>query len=527
MRNNDRNERILQSLERKIAIEKFQKLNSGRDMQKKNMKPYFILKVASVIAIIGIVSGNIYTYATYKKDMFSVVLEKIGMLSEYQNERKDVNVTNESEGYKLTLTDYGIDEDTLIVGYDLELPRKIENEMHFLDNSKLKDEEKTLEIDTNSSIESFTKINDTEYKIYKFYKIDASKLVENIEFNTDITLYEQLDELHSEDLAKWSFKTNLENDKINLKSEKYTVKNKETESISILEVSKSSMSTKMTILKKLYSTEPGTKYYVEILDNNGNVILENNIEAVIGGEPTDVIFQKIDFNKKLTINVYQTYDGKIENKETITLDLEKDLVKKSETEDTQKMSRNFRDIEFKYPEKSEIYETTYGEGIEDEEVYHLDINLKDNLIAINCYKNLYDENLEEVVENINKLEYVGGYRFNKEYTIFATEETKLKEDLKLSYEQMLDLADGKEVNINGTKINAQMLGDSLHDIKVEDKKQVKIGSKNAITWLETYAEECQRKYVFIVDEYIYEISCPTDFENQDTVEDFIDSIIIH
>ena len=37
------------------------------------------------------------------------------------------------------------------------------------------------------------------------------------------------------------------------------------------------MSTKMTILKKLYSTEPGTKYYVEILDNKGNVILENNI----------------------------------------------------------------------------------------------------------------------------------------------------------------------------------------------------------------------------------------------------------
>ncbi len=64
----------------------------------------------------------------------------------------------------------------------------------------------------------------------------------------------------------------------------------------------------------MYSTEPGTKYYVEILDNKGNVILENNIEAVIGGEPTDVIFQKIDFNKKLTINVYQTYDGKIENK---------------------------------------------------------------------------------------------------------------------------------------------------------------------------------------------------------------------
>ncbi len=40
-------------------------------------------------------------------------------------------------------------------------------------------------------------------------------------------------------------------------------------------------------------------------------------------------------------------------------------------------------------------------------------------------------------------------------------------------------------------------------------------------------KNAKRKYVFIVDGYIYEISCPTDFENQDTVEEFIASIIIH
>ena len=291
----DRNTRILHKLETKIAMEKFEQENLVQNRKRESLKNYIVLKIGTVAALLGLVLGNVYSFATYKKDMFSVILEKMGILSEYQNTSKEINITSDNNEFKLTLKEYGIDEDTLIVGYELELPRKIENEMHFLDNSKLKDEEKTWEIGTNSSIESFTKISDTEYTIYKFYKIDASKLGENIEFNTDITLYEQLDELHSEDLAKWSFKTNLENDKINLKSEKYTVKNKETESISILEVSKSSMSTKMTILKKLYSTEPGTKYYVEILDNKGNVILENNIEAVIGGEPTDVIFQKIDF----------------------------------------------------------------------------------------------------------------------------------------------------------------------------------------------------------------------------------------
>jgi len=65
MRTNDRNERILQSLERKIAVEKFRKASLEKDEQKKIVRPYFILKVASVIAIIGIVSGNIYTYASY------------------------------------------------------------------------------------------------------------------------------------------------------------------------------------------------------------------------------------------------------------------------------------------------------------------------------------------------------------------------------------------------------------------------------------------------------------------------------
>ena len=235
MRTNDRNERILQSLERKIAVEKFRKASLEKDEQKKIVRPYFILKVASVIAIIGIVSGNIYTYATYKKDMFSVVLEKMGMLSGYQNERKDVNITNESEGYKLTLTDYGIDEDTLIIGYDLELAKKIENKIRFFDNSKISDGDKVWKIDTNSNIETFTKITDTKYRVYKFYKMDTSKLSENVEFSTDIKLYEELDELHSEELASWSFKVNLENDKLNLEHEKYLVKNKETEIAKILE----------------------------------------------------------------------------------------------------------------------------------------------------------------------------------------------------------------------------------------------------------------------------------------------------
>ena len=302
------------------------------------------------------------------------------MLSGYQNERKDVNITNESEGYKLTLTDYGIDEDTLIIGYDLELAKKIENKIRFFDNSKISDGDKVWKIDTNSNIETFTKITDTKYRVYKFYKMDTSKLSENVEFSTDIKLYEELDELHSEELASWSFKVNLENDKLNLEHEKYLVKNKETEIAKILEVSKTNLSTKITILLKRFIPEPGIKYYVEILDSDGNIILENRVEALFGGTPIDIILGKIDFDKRLIINIYETYENSNEmtKMDTLMLDLAKDLSEKSE-QDVQRESKTFRDIEFKYIKGSEMDEETYNEGMGDEETYYFGVKLYSNI----------------------------------------------------------------------------------------------------------------------------------------------------
>ncbi len=41
----------------------------------------------------------------------------MGILSEYQNTSKEINITSDNNEFKLTLKEYGIDEDTLIVGY--------------------------------------------------------------------------------------------------------------------------------------------------------------------------------------------------------------------------------------------------------------------------------------------------------------------------------------------------------------------------------------------------------------------------
>ena len=135
--------------------------------------------------------------------------------------------------------------------------------------------------------------------------------------------------------------------------------------------------------------------------------------------------------------------------------------------------------------------------------------------------------METVVESINKLEYLGGYGISKEYTIFAAEDNIITEDVVLSHKQMMDLADGKDVNVDGTVLNKKMLESRIHDIKIEDKRNTKIDTEDAITWLETFGEDCRREYVFLVNGYIYQVSCPIDFDNIYESEEFVESIRIN
>ena len=122
MENNDLNKRVLQRLEEKIAIEEFRK--------KENIKkPNYLLKVASFFIATVIITGNVYTYATYEKDLFSYLLEKIGISEE---NFVGIDQTEENNETKLTLGNYGIDEDTLMVTYKLKLNKPIDYFVEYL-----------------------------------------------------------------------------------------------------------------------------------------------------------------------------------------------------------------------------------------------------------------------------------------------------------------------------------------------------------------------------------------------------------
>ena len=131
---NELKKNVLNKLETKIAVEEFKikeevKINESnnntskvKSMRKKNN---FLYRVAAVL--IGIIFvGNVYTYAAYKENLFSFIVSRIGIIDNYSEKGEDVNLKEQSLGNDLTLQSYAIDNNNLVVTYNLKLEEKQE-----------------------------------------------------------------------------------------------------------------------------------------------------------------------------------------------------------------------------------------------------------------------------------------------------------------------------------------------------------------------------------------------------------------
>jgi hypothetical protein len=230
-----------------------------------------------------------------------------------------------------------------------------------------------------------------------------------------------------------------------------------------------------------------------------------------------------------------TESGEVLSKGTMEVDLNKDL-KEKEVETAEKITKEWRDLEFEYNEGTEIYQNSDVRNTEDETRDYIDIQLYENIgnkklaignISINCYKNIYKRDLNKVVEELKKLEYLGGYAISNSYTLYLDgkqlEENEDMAEVVLTHEEMMDLADDKKINKDGMEISIEDI--AIHEVKYQDMENTKIDDKDTITWIQTYGDT-ERKYVFLNGDYIYEVTCPTKFDSQYDVQNFINSIKI-
>ena len=183
--------RVLEKLQNKIASEEFKnKENIEKGEKRKSKNNGF--KVA-VIFMVGMLVGNGYTYATYNENLFSFILSRVGIISDYNEkstvlEQDGVAINNNS----LILSSYAMDEENLVITYKLKLVEKVERfEDYFQEIPQIVDSGKTYTISEKSRI-SFYKISDTEYEIVKIYDVKNLEISNDARFVTTVTLYKEL-----------------------------------------------------------------------------------------------------------------------------------------------------------------------------------------------------------------------------------------------------------------------------------------------------------------------------------------------
>lgn len=339
MENNTLEDKVWEKLEKKMAIDNFEKIENITKKEKIKMKKYNFKKVSSFCLVALFLASNLYSYATENKNIFTWAFDKLGITQKYEENKIDINESQTSNGYELVLENYGLDKDTLIMTFDLKSEEELEIEypfieeadIYFYESIKIIDENNQYDISNNNITKIVEKISNTEYKICELYKIDGTEITENSKLDIKFYLEKLLEGkngLDYETLGDWNFNIAINNEKLNLNFEEFDVINKETtlETISktdvnkfmdangnyfhgdatvkVLKLKNSNIVTKLSVLLDGFYRS-NNNYTIEILDNNNNVILDKDIQYIVGGCIQDIIIRNIDMNSKIKINIYQ------------------------------------------------------------------------------------------------------------------------------------------------------------------------------------------------------------------------------
>lgn len=531
MENNDFNKRILNKLEEKIAIEEFRKENNIQKKKKSNV----FLKVASFIAVLSIVSANLFTYATFKQDVITYVLDKLGIFTGNNKESLvQINETQECNDITLTLENYVIENDILIIGYKLKANKDVDlGVKYIIDDTNLIRNGETYHIDKSTSF-FLTPISDTEYELLKIYNIGNFRISDEVFLETKLFLPKYLD--IGENIGEWEFKIKLEESKKVLNSEKYIVEDIGgtwedasndywfDHSFSILEVENTNTFTKLTIILNDYLTG-GEAYTVEVTDENGKIILEEGIQNLFGLIPTEIILKKLELNSKIIINVYEKEDTRVSRKASCILDLSNNLKPKEEKE-IKYTTITWKNLKFRYDKEMSVDKSSSKDFYGDTN-YYIDFGLykiignkkesySQGTIQIWCNENIGNHTLQEIVDEQLAIGLVA-YRdslFKDRYPLYLQEGI----DVILNHDQMMELSKNRETTVNGITINSDNY--ELAEPEYKDIKNIKIGEIDTKTWVE-YND---RVYMFVYKENYYLIRTPNEINAIERVKEFINNI---
>lgn len=296
-----------------------------------------------------------------------------------------------------------------------------------------------------------------------------------------------------------------------------------------------------------YTTDPSYSYIIEAKNEEGKSLLlnerENSISEreMIGGITSYIKIDKENLGSKIYITVKEMYEHSaksrtIERQATTTIDLSKDLEEQKKVDFTSSTAAyELEDIKFEtykdekidkntyMPYSSNCKGTSYSIGVSAQYGNRIVSEEHIEFYAINNINNL---SLNEAFDTeIKILENIGDYGLLDKYKIYVSNGSgEITNEFEITFEEMKELLEGKEVNINGKRISAQDISNDEDNIKLGESSNVTIANGiKAIKY--NYKNETDRtKYMFILNGYIYYINVPNAPRYETNVNLFLNSL---
>ncbi len=456
--------------------------------------------IAAAVLITLFLGGNGIAYAMGQPNLFSFVLSKFNISSEYEEVAKEVGVTQVSGGVEITVTDLGVDHNLLIIGYQIK-GNSITQSPFFLTGRKTITDEKGKEIDINyhstgkkRGKQQIEKIAENEFRLYEIYPLMAtgknSQLTLSLEKVQFYTPNEYGVEYGEEISGKWNFSipVSLENtvEGVEYQPKEATFELSPKEKIVFNRIRVNQIG---TILDMTAHTD--RILTMQIKNRSGEILLAKDAQEIVNGQ-NSIMMKRISDDSNLLVEIY-VYDTDQKLKEGTLVLAGNEKREKEQT--TQKQTATLGSMKLTFPKKWEVnkeQENTLLLVIYQE--YQNKQKEFDSYVKIQKVQNKEKLSLseiktkeilaEEIAYDIRSENYFAYDSLRKQYSIIDEKDFPKEKGNKfmMTKEEIYEILEGKKEAIlkGNIKVTKQELEDILEPgFEVQGEENMTISGRDA------------------------------------------------
>lgn len=486
-----------ESVNQKIEITLQQLTRKGENAMKKRRK---LVPIAAAILIILFLGGNGIAYAMGKPNLFSFVLSKFSISEQYEEIAKEIGITQESNGVEITVTDLGIDNNMLIVGYRIK-GNAVTKTPFFLEGEKTIKEKAGKEIDINyhstgerRNKQQIEQITTGEYQLYEIYPLSTAENEMELTISlTKLQFYTSNEygvEYGEEISGRWNFSIPIlresEASTIEYQPKNASFTLSSTEKIEFNRISVNQIATMIDL-----TAHTDTLLTMQIKNRSGDVLLTKDAQEIMNGQ-NHIVMKRIQDDSDLFVEFYVYGTDKKRKEGTLVL-TGNEIVKPNDVSEQQ--VETLGSMKLTFPKKWEVnkeQENTLLLMIYQE--YQNKQKVFDSYVKVEQIEN--NENLslaeikkkeiisEEIAYDVRENNYFVYDTLQKKYAIIDEKDYPNEKGNKfmITKQEISEILQGKVESVlkGSLRVTKQELEDILQPgFKVQEEEKLTLSGKEA------------------------------------------------